>query len=241
MSPRRAFTLIELMVVIAIIGILAALLLPTSSAAKAKAQRTVCINNLRQINQGVRMYSDDSNDTAPPTGTNAPESGINVFSAYKGLMKHYAGLRGASSTGDGLFACPADKWCYTNFYPPRISQGLHEFAFSDYSSYGFNAGNYKTNFHGIAGMRLTAIREPSKTVLVCEAPALWPYSWHYLHIEGSAINAAHFDNARDVVSFVDGHVSYIKMYLDTVNVSVGHEEAWHYDPPPGYDYRWSGD
>ena len=62
------FTLVELLVVIAIIGILAALLLPVSSAAKRKAQRTTCLNNLRQINLGVRMYSDDSNDASPSSG-----------------------------------------------------------------------------------------------------------------------------------------------------------------------------
>ena len=43
-----------------------------------------------------------------------------------------------------------------------------------------------------------------------------------------------------MVSFADGHVSYIKMFLDTKNVAVGHNEAWHYDPPGAYDYQWSG-
>lgn len=90
-------------------------------------------------------------------------------------------------------------------------------------------------------MKLSVIREPGKTILVCEAPALWPYSWHHPRIEGDSINAAHFNNARDVVSFVDGRVNFIKMYLDTTNVWTGHQEAWHYNPPAGYDYKWSGD
>ena len=62
---RRAFTLIELLVVIAIIAILAALLLPVLSAAKKRAAQTMCLNNLRQLGTGMKMYVDDNNNTFP--------------------------------------------------------------------------------------------------------------------------------------------------------------------------------
>lgn len=59
------FTLVELLVVIAIISILAALLLPGISRAGNRAKETICLNNLRQIGVGIKMYQNDSNGRFP--------------------------------------------------------------------------------------------------------------------------------------------------------------------------------
>ena len=245
MNPKRAFTLIELLVVIAVIGMLAAMLFPAINSAKSKARQATCANNLRQINLGLRMYSDDHSDTAPPS-PRTTNSYLLDFTGYKNSMKKYVGLNGASSPQEKLFACPADSFYYdfiTNaqgYDQVYVGASFHRQAANDYSSYWFNSGTllrFGTNSPGLAGRKLSTIKHPSKTVLVADMAAFIPWSWHQ---PKRPLPTGHewplFKDAKNMVSFVDGHVSYNKVHWKT-NFNV---TACCYDPPAGYDYKWSG-
>lgn len=60
-----AFTLVELLTVIAIIALLAAILFPVFAAVRGKARQTVCVSNLKQIGMGIQMYAQDYDGMLP--------------------------------------------------------------------------------------------------------------------------------------------------------------------------------
>ena len=75
-GKRHGFTLIELLVVIAIIAILAAILFPVFARARAKAQQTTCLSNLKQITLGAIMYASDYDDRWLRSAVFMPNGGI---------------------------------------------------------------------------------------------------------------------------------------------------------------------
>ena len=66
---KKGFTLVEIMIVVAIIGLLAAIAIPNFVRARQKAQAEACIANLRQIEGATQMWAIDTgaNDTSTPT------------------------------------------------------------------------------------------------------------------------------------------------------------------------------
>jgi prepilin-type N-terminal cleavage/methylation domain-containing protein len=246
----NAFTLIELLVVIAILIMLVSMVYSPCVKSKNQTQRFRCLNNLKQISLGIHLYLEDQLNNSPGN-TNVARSPFLNWTEYRKLIGDYVGVKTAPSPEDRLFACPADTFFYDRSGSRRglVHEPLHNQTNQVFTSYAYNAGMVTTrrttnadgtitpgttNFYGIAGMRMESIAHPARTVLIAEAPAYAPYSWHQpkkpLSIENSK-----FNDSKNVVGFVDGHVSYIKMHYDGKNF------AWASNPPGKYDYQWSGD
>jgi prepilin-type N-terminal cleavage/methylation domain-containing protein len=135
-SVRRAFTLIELLIVIAVIALLASLLFPALAIGKEHARATQCRGNLRQWGTAYRMYADDNNDYLPRRGQgvqqlaqiNRPDDWFNALPPYVGLPAFSEmvtnNLKPAAHS-QSVFICPAaDDPGGTYFLPYGMNMNL---------------------------------------------------------------------------------------------------------------------
>jgi len=193
------FTLIELLVSIAIIGVMAALLLPALARAKIQTQGVGCFNNLKQWGLATRYFAEEHDDFLPNNGSVAPGPTFSSTNLgwYMELpraigLPPYTSMPWRTNSspgvdlGNSIWICPANKRYATNNGYMLFHYCLNE------SLNGTGAGNHP--------IKMSSIRAPGTAVWLFDGKnnsPVGPYSYVHTNIHGQGAN----------ILFLDGHAS----------------------------------
>jgi len=196
---RKAFSLVEMLVVVAIISLLVAIIFPVFGTVREKGRQTTCTSNLKQIGMGMLQYSQDY-DEMETYSYFCVQSNGNFEYTWSDAIYPY--VRDAD-----VFDCPDDLFVPTSgsfeeFLPPTASNPTaSEYAPGSYlanSSFRNNSkasprvgGNYGpivTSLNGSLPVSVSQINSPSTTALVFDGAqysptgATWTYSTYYSYV-----------------------------------------------------------
>lgn len=208
----KGFTLLELLVAIAIVAILVGLAIPTLSKIKSAGDQTKCISNLRQIGSLSLYYFNERNGKLFPSfwwyNTKEANPSLQGAAEYFQLPPPYGS--GPETYKDTLITCPSVKRIYPELFPNNWNRGytLNYFAHA-FKPEQQQAGNpdTETNFPG----NLRRVRSPSKMWIFMCGPLVkgsggWVFS--YANIGHAPYLAKpHFGKQNAV--FFDGHVEAV--------------------------------
>ena len=213
----KKFTLLELLVVVAIIGILASLLLPSLGKAREKAEQAMCMNNQKQIGIGAYSFAGANDDNLPSLRTGDQAS--NVKSKWRAQINTFISDQEYSANSTeltkGIFRCPTSEKTLPGIYNPLIRQagGIA------YNGYGLRK-LYKSGLGSSTGpdnaAKLTTVIDPVITYLTTDSTDSYSISGDLLYIERPSQNkqrspTRHFSGG--VAGFVDGHAKTMKFSI----------------------------
>jgi len=222
--PLGAFTLVELLVVIAVIAILAAILLPVLGEAKEKGHTVVCLNNLKQLQLAINIYADEHEDELPPAeihpGNGGPyqESWAAILVNSGGLPLSRSGYYTELNDSSSVFRCPSGVSQVFSHNPLSRNdpEGCKAFPYISESTgqkfyingwYGLNgelgsSGKYPFKRHPLPD----GTKKPSRMSSTHpRMPSVYDGFWvHNGHDE--RISARHNRRSRTNLAFFDGSV-----------------------------------
>lgn len=209
-----AFTLIELLTVIAIIGILAAIIIPTVGKVRETARSAQCISNMRQIGQGVLLYAQANNDTLPGPlfGAQGPKFFTNSTGMHGSLSVYVApfitSVSGVSGTQQRqqMFECPSWLTATPDLNGPSMQVNLNPRNFLNGSTQVWPFGDAGASRMPVKLSNISSF-PASQTWMMVDVDKVWvastPVGWSNQipdkEVHGSGRNCLYYD----------GHVSRI--------------------------------
>jgi prepilin-type N-terminal cleavage/methylation domain-containing protein/prepilin-type processing-associated H-X9-DG protein len=206
MRRARAFTLIELLIVLSIILLLVSLVLPTLGRARESARRVACQSNLRQLALAAIMYADANRGRLPSTAPlRYPHVADWLYWRPKQQMSGSALWPYMRSSA--ALTCPSDKPEDRRVNPYFASDPPYKYSYTLNQFLGF----YGSARAQAPRPRLGAIRRPCEMILFVEeaSATLNDGNWYAeLANGGDPISLVH-GHGRGNVAFADGHVEAV--------------------------------
>nr|QDY92648.1 hypothetical protein fos2004AM_00017 [uncultured Planctomycetota bacterium] len=210
----RGFTLVELLVTVAIIAVLASVLLPALSTARQTAKQLRCASNLREIGRAIMFYVDAYNGALPTAEAAHYAEGSANWWEHKAFLATLA--LEPFPCGPSVLTCPEDS--LPDFYKSGAPM-------SCWSSYGANASCFGMQRGGSKrGRRLSQVQQPAEALAFADAEFDEGEALVVGHQDCVLIAFAYRHRGRAEAVFLDTHVETIT----AADVPTG-EDAWR-DP-----------